>query len=670
LTEPHSALLSDVDFQQQCKQIQQQIQQAKFAAAITSSQQLLQQNLSAADQQQAQYLSVVALRYAGQLDKALLEAGRLVQQNPSHSRAYQEQGYILQSLQRTSDAALAFEQAIGLNPALLGSWQALVALHRQYDDHAAARVAKQQCDYLQQLPAAILGARDLMYEGKLHRGEQVCRQFLQAHPHHVDAMSLLAEIGIQLRIYKDAEFLLESCVELAPQHHRARAAYMALLVRLGKFKPALEQAEVLLASSPDNPAYLISMGNIQVGLGNTTQGIDCYQQVLTRQPHRAGVQLQLGHAYKAAGNFDAAIEAYQRSYQIKADFGDAYWSLANTKTYRFSSQEIEQIQQLEAAPGTGHEDRVQLCFAAGKAFEDDGDYAQSFSYYNRGNELKQKQLAYSADITSAQIDAQIKGCSSELFSQRGDLGLNDPAPIFIVGLPRAGSTLLEQILASHSMVDGTMELHNILGLAMRLRGRGREEDVNYPANLSELDTDYFQRFGQQFINDTQVYRAGAPFFIDKMPNNFLHIGLIRLILPRAKIIDARRHPMSCCFSGFKQLFGEGQDFSYSLEDMGRYYRDYEKLMAHWDKVLPGFVLRVQHEDVVQDLEGQVRRMLDFCGLPFEKNCVDFHQTKRAIKTPSSEQVRQPIYTSGLTQWQHFEPYLGPLKAALDHEDEL
>jgi tetratricopeptide (TPR) repeat protein len=659
-----------VDFQQLCKQIQQQIQQTKFSTAITSSQQLLQQNLSTAEHQQAQYLSVVALRYAGQLDKALLEAGRLVQQNPRHSRAYQEQGYILQSLQRTSDAALAFEQAVGLNPALLSSWQALVALHQQYGDKAAARVAKQQCDYLQQLPAAILGARDLMYEGKLHSGEQVCRQFLQAHPHHVDAMLLLAEIGIQLRIYNDAEFLLESCVELAPEHQRSRAAYLGLLVRLGKYKPALEQVEALLASSPDNMANLISMGNIQVGLGNTTQGIACYQQVLTRQPHKAGVQLQLGHAYKADGQFNAAIAAYQRSYQIKADFGDAYWSLANTKTYRFSPYEIEQIQKLEAAPATRQEDRIQLCFAAGKAFEDDGDYAQSFSYYHSGNELKRESSGYSADNTSAQINAQIRHCSSELFSQRGKLGLDDPAPIFIVGLPRAGSTLLEQILASHSMVDGTMELHNILGLALRLRGRGTEDNVKYPANLSELDTDYFQRFGQQFINDTQVYRAGAPFFIDKMPNNFLHIGLIRLILPRAKIIDARRHPMSCCFSGFKQLFGEGQDFSYSQEDVGRYYRDYEKLMAHWDEVLPGFVLRVQHEDVVQDLEGQVRRMLDFCDLPFEQNCVDFHQTQRAIKTPSSEQVRQPIYTSGLTQWQHYEPYLQPLKAALGHQDEL
>lgn len=670
MTEPHSALLTDVDFQQQCKQIQQQIQQANFAAAIASSQQLLQQDLSTANQQQAHYLLVVALRCAGQFDSALTAVGKLVHLNPSHSRAYQEQGYILQSLQRTADAALAFEQAIGLNPALLGSWKALVALHQQYDDHAAARLAKQQFDYLQQLPTAILGARDLMYEGKLHSGEQVCRQFLQTHRHHVDAMSLLAEIGIQLQVYNDAEFLLESCVELEPLHDRARAAYLALLVRLGKYKPALVQAEVLLASAPDNLVYLISMGNIQVGLGNTAQGIACFQQVLTQQPHRAGVHLQLGHAYKADGQFDAAITAYQRSYQIKADFGDAYWSLANTKTYRFSPHEIGQIQQLEAAPATRQEDRIQLCFAAGKAFEDDGDYAQSFTYYHRGNELKRQLSAYSADNTRVQIDAQIKGCTADLFSQRGELGLHDPAPIFIVGLPRAGSTLLEQILASHSMVDGTMELHNILGLAMRLRGKGSEEEVNYPANLSDLEPDYFQRFGQQFIDDTQVYRGSAPFFIDKMPNNFLHIGLIRLILPGAKIIDARRHPMACCFSGFKQLFGEGQDFSYSLEDMGRYYRDYEKLMAHWDKVLPGFVLRVEHEDVVQDLEGQVRRMLDFCDLPFEQNCVDFHQTQRAIKTPSSEQVRQPIYTSGLTQWQHFEPYLAPLKAALDHQDDL
>jgi len=248
------------------------------------------------------------------------------------------------------------------------------------------------------------------------------------------------------------------------------------------------------------------------------------------------------------------------------------------------------------------------------------------------------------------------------------LGFDDPAPIFIVGLPRAGSTLLEQILASHSQIDGTMELHNILGLAMRLRGRAAVtnagEDTQYPKNLREIDESYLRRFGEQFIKDTQVYRQGAAFFIDKMPNNFLHIGLIKLILPNAKIIDARREPMACCFSGFKQLFAAGQDFTYGIEEVGRYYKSYLNLMDHWDKVLPGYVLRVQHEDVIEDLEKQVRRMLDFCGLEFEESCLEFHKTKRNIKTPSSEQVRQPIFKTALQQWENFESHLEPLKKSL------
>lgn len=265
-----------------------------------------------------------------------------------------------------------------------------------------------------------------------------------------------------------------------------------------------------------------------------------------------------------------------------------------------------------------------------------------------------------------QVAEQIQYCTPELFANRGQLGLNTPDPIFIVGLPRAGSTLLEQILASHSQVDGTMELHNILGLAARLRGRHQNSNTNqYPKNLNEIKPELFKRFGQQFINETQAYREQAPFFIDKMPNNFLHIGLIRLILPNAKIIDARRAPMACCFSGFKQLFAEGQDFSYDLEDIGKYYQAYLKLMAHWQSVLPDFILTVNHEDVVDDLEKQVRRILDFCGLSFEQSCVDFHNTKRTIKTPSSEQVRQPIYKSATEQWRHFEQHLTPLKAALN-----
>jgi tetratricopeptide (TPR) repeat protein len=383
--------------------------------------------------------------------------------------------------------------------------------------------------------------------------------------------------------------------------------------------------------------------------------------------------LQLGHALKAKGDIATAVDSYQKAYHLKPNFGDAFWSLANTKTYRFSDKEITQMQAQQTNHDLALTDKVQLHFATGKAFEDRQEYNQAFKAYEQGNSLQHAHNGFDITKIEQQVEEQIKYCTAELFEKRGDFGLSTSDPIFILGLPRAGSTLLEQILASHSKVDGTMELHNILGLASRLRGRNQAKNTEqsndenpYPKNLSEINTDYFKRFGQQFIDETRDYREQAPYFIDKMPNNFLHIGLIRLILPNAKIIDARRSPMACCFSGFKQLFAEGQDFTYSLDDIGRYYQAYLKLMAHWDSVLPGFVLTVNHEDVVDNLEKQVHKMLNFCNLPFEQSCLDFHKTKRNIKTPSSEQVRQPIYKSAIAQWRHFEDHLMPLKKALNN----
>jgi tetratricopeptide (TPR) repeat protein len=453
-------------------------------------------------------------------------------------------------------------------------------------------------------------------------------------------------------------------VELAPDNERCRSDYLAILNRKGKFEQAYEQAKYLFGSNPDNPVYRLAMANALTGLGRTEEGLAMYRDCLDKVPNRAGVEVMIGHALKTLGSFEDAISAYREAYRLKPDYGDAFWSLANTKTYRFSDAEIAQIEREEARVAVAEDDRIHLCFAAGKAHEDRQEYDRAFEYYARGNELKRRQLGYDPDRTDAMIEAQIEVCTRELFEQRGQLGYDCPDPIFIVGLPRAGSTLLEQILASHSLVDGTMELQNILGLARRLGGRSTERASRYPQILRELDDSYFERFGRQFIEQTRVYRGNAPFFIDKMPNNFMHIGLIRLILPRAKIIDARRHPMACCFSGFKQLFGEGQDFTYGLEAVGRYYRSYVRLMDHWDDVLPGFVLRVQHEDVVEDLEPQVRRMLEFCGLPFENACLEFHKTKRDIRTPSAEQVRQPIYRTGLEQWRHYENHLEPLRLAL------
>ncbi|ASP48943.1 tetratricopeptide repeat-containing sulfotransferase family protein [Cognaticolwellia beringensis] len=659
---------SPPSIESQLKSIQKLIQTTKFDDAINQSKQLQTQTSDPQHQVELWYLIAVAQRYAKRFSLALTSINELLKLDHKHSRANQEQGFINLALDEPTLAKKSFETAVKLNPSLVASWQALIHLYRDEKQQDNIQKAANHLEKLKKLPPALLAVTELMYEGKLLKAEQICRHFLQNNKRHVDGMCMLAEIGIELKIYDDAEFLLASALELEPAHIHARSLYLNLLIRLGKYKVAAQQVEKLLIAQPDNLSFKIAKASALTGLGEIEQAINLFQQVVTENDQVPGFHLQLGHALKTKGEIEKAITAYQKAYQLSPAYGDAFWSLANTKTYRFSDSEIAQMQAQQDNIDLALTDKIQLHFATGKAFEDRKDYDQAFKAYQQGNELQHAHSGFNINKIEQQIAEQIKYCTRELFEIRGSLGLNVPDPIFIVGLPRAGSTLLEQILASHSQVDGTMELHNILGLASRLRGRSKsqsDEEAQYPKNLAEINPDYFKRFGQQFIDETQVYREKAPLFIDKMPNNFLHIGLIRLILPNAKIIDARRSPMACCFSGFKQLFAEGQDFSYNLEDIGRYYQAYLKLMAHWNEVLPGFVLTVNHEDVVDDLETQVRRMLDFVGLEFEQSCVDFHKTKRNIKTPSSEQVRQPIYKSATEQWRHFEPYLGPLKKVLN-----
>jgi len=668
------------------------IQTAKFDDAIKQSKQLQQQTTDQHQHIELWYLLAVAQRYGKDFSEALASVNELLKLDETHSRANQEQGYINLALRNPSQAKTSFEKAVKLNPSLVASWQELIEIYRNEQQQASVQKAANQLAKLKSLPPALLAVTELMHEGKLLKAEQICRQFLQGNKRHIEGICLLAEIGIELKIYDDAEFLLASALELAPSHIHARSQYLNLLIRLGKYKAAEQQVEKLLVEQCENLSFKVAKANVLTGLGKIEQAINLFEQAIAQATSKtsegdnqiAGFHLQLGHALKAKGDIEKAVAAYQKSYQLQPSYGDAFWSLANTKTYRFSDEEIAQMQVQQESKDLALTDKIQLHFATGKAFEDRQEYQQAFQAYQQGNELQHAHSGFDINKIEQQVAEQIKHCTSELFEQRGHLGLNVADPIFIVGLPRAGSTLLEQILASHSQVDGTMELHNILGLAARLQGRSNKKNSNqssdqnneqsnepsnqeaqYPKNLTEINPDYFKRFGQQFIDETRDYREQAPLFIDKMPNNFLHIGLIKLILPNAKIIDARRSPMACCFSGFKQLFAEGQDFSYNLEDIGRYYQAYLKLMAHWDEVLPDFVLTVNHEDVVDDLEKQVRRILDFCGLAFEQSSVDFHKTKRNIKTPSSEQVRQPIYKSATEQWRHFEQHLTPLKKVLN-----
>jgi len=643
------------------------LQDGRLKEAVTTAQAEIVEH---PDNIEAYYIQAVAQRYLEQPSQALATLDDLTNLNPNYARAYQEKGHNLLQLRDWEHATRAFQHAVNLNHALLASWRELVGLHKRNKNQAAFNMAQAEYARLSRLPAELVSVTSLLQENKLYKAEKLCRDFLQKTPHHIEAMRLLALLGVKLFIYDDAEFLLESCVEFEPDYWLARYDYVNVLHKRQKFEQALEQAGILLQSYPDNHAFQLAFANENVAVGNFDIALEIYDKVIKSQPNFEQPYLSRGHALKTIGRLDQAIESYQSAYRVKADFGDAYWSLANLKTYRFTDEEIVRMETGFERPSTHLADRFHLCFALGAAYEARKDFSTSFAYYEQGNRLKKQDVRYDASTLETAMQRQVEFCTPELFASKAGMGASDDDPIFIVGLPRSGSTLLEQILASHSQIDGTMELPNIIALAHRLNGRKFvSEEARYPHILAEVSAEQLEGFAQAFIDETRFLRKGAPYFIDKMPNNFMHIGLIHLILPNAKIIDARRHPMACCFSGFKQLFADGQEFTYGQAEIARYYKGYVSLMAHWDKVLPGKVLRVHYEQLVADLDSQVRRILDFLELPFEESCLNFYQTDRSIRTPSSEQVRQPIYQSGLEHWRNFEPYLDVLKRELAEEIE-
>ncbi len=634
----------------------------RFDDALADLAQVLEANPDNAD---ALYMSAVCRRYTRNFDAALQLIEQLKAISPEHGRAHQEEGHTYRDMGRSEDALQAYARACRFNPALVASWQGQLQILRHKGlDQQVAQVSA-QLEALQALPKPLLAVLDLIGQRKLLQAEDICRQFLRKVPQHVEGMRLLADIGIRLGVLDDAEFLLESALKFEPDNTRVRIDYIQALRKRQKFAAALEQASLLLDAAPDNLQFksLYAIESMQTGDYDTA--LATFDEILEKLPADPVTLTSRGHAYKTCGDYEDAVASYQAAISNAPHHGEAYYSLANLKVYSFSDAEIDRMHVQEENRNLSHMDRVYLNFALGKAYEDRADFATSFRYYEQGNRLKKIQTTYKAEQMSQDLEAQRHTCTAELFERHAGSGDQAPDPIFIVGLPRAGSTLLEQILSSHSQVDGTLELPNILSLSQRLRRRARQEGATeYPGILDELSGDELEQFGSEFMEDTRIHRREAPLFIDKMPNNFRHIGLIHLILPNAKIIDARRHPMACCFSGYKQLFAEGQEFSYDLSDAGRYYRDYVELMDHWDAVLPGKVLRVHYEDVVTDTATQVRRILDHCGLPYEDACVNFYETKRSVRTPSSEQVRQPIYTSGLEQWRNFEPWLEPLESAL------
>lgn len=644
------------------KSAQQKIVSRQFESALSDLETFQSEQ---AFNPEAVYMMAVCHRYGGNYEKALKTLDTLKSHVPEHGRAHQEEGHTYRRMGKPDAALAAYERSTTLNPALTASWQAQAEIAAAAGLLAKAAYAEAQLKRYQDMPQVLLAVTDLIAQGKLLKAEDYCRQFLQKVPHHVEAMRLLALIGTKLGIYDDAELLLKGAVHLEPDNDQLRIEYIQALRKRQNYAAATEQARRLLEKDKNNPQFQSLFAVDCMQTGQFEEALDYFDRILETLPADALTLTSRGHAYKTLGNLQASIGSFHRAIQNKPDYGEAYYSLANLKTYQFSQDEIEAMLVQEGNSNLGHMDRVYLNFALGKAFEDARDYDKSFQFYAQGNALKKNQSRYKAERMSEDLQAQQDVCTSALFEEKQNMGCDAPDPIFILGLPRAGSTLLEQILSSHSQVDGTLELPNILSLSQRLRRRSRTTgDKPYPQIFEDLTQDELQDMGEEFIRDTRLHRQEAPFFIDKMPNNFRHIGLIKLILPRAKIIDARRNAMDCCFSGFKQLFAEGQEFSYSLKDIGTYYRDYVALMAHWDDVLPGAILRVNNEDVIEDLEGQVRRMLDFCELPFEESCLRYYETKRSIRTPSSEQVRKPVNRSGVDQWKHYAEHLQPLKDAL------
>jgi predicted Zn-dependent protease len=607
----------------------------------------------------------VARRACGDAPAALAILEPLTVAQPQWAAAHYELAVTLGACGQGERAIVALRRALELKPDLAEAWLALAGHLSAIGDTDGADAACARHLRCATRDPRLREAAAALCENRIPEAEALLRQHLKERPTDVAAIRMFAEVAARLERHADAEKLLARCLELTPGFAAARRNYATVLHRQYKDVAALKQVEQLLARDPRDPTCRNLKAAILGGLGRYDESIQLYAGILAEYPEHEKVWLNYGHALKTAGRQEEGIAAYRRCISLAPRSGAGYWSLANLKTLCFTPADVAAMRAQLEQGGLSADDQVQLHFALGKALEDEGSYAQSFEHYAAANRLRRATAAYDAERTSARVERSRALLTREFFAARRGHGAAAADPIFIVGLPRAGSTLLEQILASHSAVEGTMELPDVISMARELADEAHGMRTPFPAVLADLSARQCQALGERYIEQTRVQRkTSRPFFIDKMPNNFAYLGFIELILPNARIVDARRHPLACCFSVFKQHFARGQQFAYDLTDLGRYYRDYVALMSHFDNALPGRVHRVIYEQLVEDTETQVRSLLNYCGLPFEAQCLRFYENERAVRTASSEQVRQPIFREALEHWRHFEPWLGPLQQAL------
>ncbi|WP_426170089.1 tetratricopeptide repeat-containing sulfotransferase family protein [Sandarakinorhabdus sp. DWP1-3-1] len=615
----------------------------------------------------AELIAGQALRRLGRADAALVRLAALARSQPRVPAVTWELAQAASDAGETGAAIAALERLTGQLPAVAGGWFLLGKELRKAGRANAAWRAELQGVQAAARDPKLLEAAAAMNEGRLEAAATMLDTRLATAPEDAPACRLRGEVAWRQGDMTAALDLVGRAVAAAPGFDMAREFLVRLLLQTNRLAEALDHARVLGGSPAANPGHELVMASVLVRLGDQQGAGAIYERLLALRPDQPQVWQNLGHVQKTLGRQDDAVRAYREAVTQAPTMGEAWWSLANLKTVRLGTDDIAAMRHALADGGAAREEDVfHLHFALGKALEDAGDHAASFDHYDRGNRLRRAMIRHDATAFSAEVAAAAQLFTAAFIAGRGAGGCPAPDPIFIVGLPRSGSTLVEQILSSHSQVEGTMELPDMMMIASRLQGRVDDgEFADFAAMVTSLTAADRTRLGEEYIERTRVHRqSDRPLFIDKMPNNWQHVGLIRLILPNARIIDARRHPMSCCFSGWKQHFARGQAFTYDLADIGRYYRDYVGLMAAFDAAAPGAVHRVIYEDMVAHTEREIRRLLDHLGLDFEPACLEFHRNDRAVRTASSEQVRRPIFTDGIEQWKHYAPWLDPLVAAL------
>jgi tetratricopeptide (TPR) repeat protein len=611
--------------------------------------------------------TLLKIRKVPEAEKYLRKAIRLA---PTFAKPHEDLGHLLLEKGEAGEAARVLKKATRLDPELdkaffnLGKALAMLGMGSKADE------AFEKSFELNPERKKLALAAEHQNAGRLAEAEQAYKEVLRDNPTNVDAIRLLGTVALQNERIYEAERLFRRAIANAPDYVMAQLDLGRALKEQNRLEEAIDQFRKVITLEPGNvPAHYLMASSLSLA-ALTYEAIEAYQRVLELQPKHAGAMLGLGHVLKTVGRQEEAVQAYRDCIRHLPRNGETWWSLANLKTYRLTDEDIRQMESMVAAkeePGQeiAEQSLINILFSLAKSFEDRGSYERAWDYYQEGNSRQRVLENYDPVRTEVINDRVIEVFSQDFLTTNTGLGHPSKEPIFVVGLPRSGSTMIEQILASHSKVEGTSELP-YAGMVATSLNRNRADGVNYPDAVAELGEEHFKRLGQDYLDFAQIHRTeGKPVFIDKMPNNFPTVGLLHLILPNAKIIDARRYPLDSCLSCYRQLFARGQNFTYDLTDIGEYFLQYQRMMDHWHDVLPGRCLTVQYEEVVTDFENQVRRLLDYCELPFEESCINFHETERPVRTASSEQVRQPVYTKSVNFWRNHEANRGELIEVLE-----